>query len=335
MKELNTIYDQVSSYIKQDSLERALEFLNRFLSSRSDGLNEFCLSKLAQLKQIENDRLLGVIRYNDQYLVIKNNIVTSLLEWVKINIPIDAIWEDQDNNYDNNIKIDIEELRWRLNTFLDLNGIKPVYTFLKVLTSNISKKYAIDELEEFHNEYVWKLNNGDYSINDWEEKSISLIEKIQYFIKHLDEKDLILKWKTKFIDLTMGLKVNNVSPLFALFSRADLIKVPTQIIDLSEHQRFKRLMYLYQDAYQAGEYKIAYEYCIQLREEIEPESAQLYEYLMLSYFKLQNEEEIISKALDGQMTALNYLFVYASRLNQLQEKSITDKKKIPNSETNR
>lgn len=338
--DINVVSGKVEDFIGEDSIERALEYVKDAIKEQET--TSFCISQLGHLKRIEKENLKGVIKREDYYRY-RSTIASNILDWVNSNIDQETKIQEEDEIEDT-IDVSVDELESRLNIYLQSNRINTVYTFLERLVSNVRKLYIIASFKESFHEYVWKLNNLDFTIQDWDRKVEELIIRIGDFISSLEEKDLILKWKTEFLELSMGLRANDVSPLFALFSQADAIKVPDQILSKREKQRFKRLMYLYQDAYQAGEYKIAYEYCLQLRAEIEPESAQLYEYLMLSYFKMQKEDRIIVKALDGEMRALNYLFVYANRFKQLQRLSLKQQikegqdrqsklKKIPGSET--
>lgn len=243
-------------------------------------------------------------------------------------------------------KVELDDLKEKLQAIIASNRIEPVYGLLKkVLAVNSLRDYINNEIEEQYSEQVWRLNNGKYELlTTWENEYNVLKRKLENVVNLIEVKDLIGDWKTVFANIDSGLRENNISLLFALFSRTDDIEFPEVlykevnhdakkeciIVGDEEKLRFKRLMFLYQDAYQAGNYKLAYEYCKKVREEIEPESPHLYESLMLSHFRLNGNAKIIKKVINQENTEneeyeqhkqeFRYLLVYAHRLSSILEK---------------
>ena len=75
-----------------------------------------------------------------------------------------------------------------------------------------------------------------------------------------------------------------------------------------------------QDEYLVGNYKRAHDLCIKVRDEVDPESAQLYEYLFASYYNWVGPEKVIADALQDSQNEkhLDKLFLYSGRFVRLQ-----------------
>jgi hypothetical protein len=90
---------------------------------------------------------------------------------------------------------------------------------------------------------------------------------------------------------------------------------------------FKSLMIGCQDLFAARDFKSIYSTCAYLKKESEPESAQLYQYLLFSYYETNGGAiEIVKEALLGDVEKLKHIWHFANRslrLNEQQDKSPT------------
>ncbi len=330
--DLSSLKLKLKKFIQKSKIELVFKELSDYLLPNTTRHNQY-IQLNSRWSDFKNQSLGNLIN-NREYNIRKNLITRDLLLFV------DSLEEKDVRLGTANIPIDLDELKGKLRAILETNGIKPVYDLLKKLTCSGELRKSVTQLEEEHNEKVWKLNNGQYKLlEEWEKEEGDLIYRISIIITSIKETDLIGQWKQKFNNLDSGFTVSNVTPLFALFSRADKINIPVEFEldkdDKEKKRRFKRLLFLYQDAYQAKNYKSAYDYCLKVREEIEPESAQLYEYLLLSFFKLHKETEIVRKVInnqneeEGKWQDFRYLLVYASRLAALlKNKEINQKRSV-------
>lgn len=230
------------------------------------------------------------------------------------------------------------ELRQKIRAVLTHNGLIPAVTYLSKLLWERATLEAITDFQKRYATFIWQLNNAHLNMQEWEQGYLSLRAELETLINTLTEADLAPNWREAHHELIGAFRLVDNSQLFALLSRADLVQVPEQIVGEEEQQRYKRLMYLYQDAFTVGNYREAYAYCKQMQTELEVESAQLYEYLLLSYFKLIGEETIIRQVLEGRREGeddhLKHLLTYAGRVRALQDnrgasaKPLNDRKHV-------
>ena len=85
-----------------------------------------------------------------------------------------------------------------------------------------------------------------------------------------------------------------------LLSPLDMIQVPTYLrqTEPDVYLRYKRRMVQAQDAYLARDYATAYDGFLGVRNDLDPESAQLYDYLLLSYYRAHGGPDLIDALFD-------------------------------------
>lgn len=101
----------------------------------------------------------------------------------------------------------------------------------------------------------------------------------------------------------------------------DIIIPDTKELTNAEKQQYKRLLIQCQDAIGVQDYASAYQFCDTARKEIEPESAQLYEYLLLTFIKKQSAEKIIREAIKGDKNKFDHVLLYVRRSKKYQHES--------------
>lgn len=145
-----------------------------------------------------------------------------------------------------------------------------------------------------------------------------------------DEQQLRPGWRTLFLDTY---KKSELHQTTAFFFPNDDIKIPetlnlpaaadgteehTGFLSYEQKLEFRRLLLLCQDALAVEKYAAAHHYCEQARTQIDPQSAQLYEYLLVSFIKKEQPVNIVRRLLDGVASGYNHVKLYSDRYNQYQ-----------------
>jgi hypothetical protein len=214
------------------------------------------------------------------------------------------------------------ELKEKLLAILVHNGVLPALDLLKLLVWDKVCKETIASLERDYDDYVWSINDT-LTVNDnWKSDYAALNRRTRQLIQDFDPAGLKAGWEGLYREATEDFSFRGEGEVFALISRTAEVQVPTQIVSVEEQQRYKRLIYHYQDAYAVGDFQLAYDTLLKARYELEVESPQLYEYLLLSYFNLIGERAIIHQIVDGRKLGepdhLRYLLLYAGRSRYFQ-----------------
>lgn len=225
------------------------------------------------------------------------------------------------------------ELKDKLLAIQTHNGFLPACELIKLLVFDRLTKDALASLERDYDEFVWSLNNNLDEHFDWGTAYASLNRRLSNLILDFDPSGLKAGWEGKYREAIEDFIFRSEGKVFALIVRQGTVQVPTQIAGAEEQQRYKRLIYHYQDAYAVGDYEEAHEILLKARYELEVESAQLYEYLLLSYFQKTGEETIINQIVSGRKSGeadhLRHLLLYAARAMEFQNASADSKDHHP------
>jgi len=340
LQNFKRLIEHLRNELSKGKIQSVLNELKSNLFKQGEKYNTY-IELSGRLQRLNNDNIGGTVRY-DNYSLGRNKLFRDVLNFINSLKPEDFI--------DTSLTITIEDLQDKLRAILKANGIEPINNLLKKILKTNDLRKDINEIEEEYSESVWRLRNDKHDLIEWTTISECLEKKVGDVVDKLDIKYLEDDWETIFSGIDLGTIPNKVNMLFVLFSEVDDIKFPekikkemavitsvrknddgkiieettTELVSEEERRRFKRLMFLYQDAYEAGDYELAYRYCTQVREEIEPESGHLYQALLLSYFKLLNREfDIIEKVINGKKEQeFRNLLVYANRLSSITQKSL-------------
>ena len=337
---------QVKKHVKQlilsGNLENVFSFLRSFLAeSKTIKKNEISLYEFQYnaLKRKFRQRLIE----HSVFSVEQNRISQGIMLWLDENVSEDLKWTNSEFYGGQGIKLSLDDLKKQLLEILELNGTEVIFFFLDKLISGIVKKFEYNRIKEKYQLLEWQSSNHRIQIKQDDGVEYQTIEEIlkqekekreqievkrkridaniEKLINSLVETDLINNWKFEYIKFLRSYKFNKHSkPKKTLISSLDIIQIPKFLKNDSDFQIYKRLMIQAQDAYLVGNYQRAYDLCLRVGNEVDPESAQLYEYLFVTYYYLIGPERIISEALvDFQSEVhLKKLFVYASRFVRLQ-----------------
>ena len=280
-----------------------------------------------QYNSITNARHLGELTrqeaLNNESRIYKG--LSRLIEEIEGEVLLDESKKALDKKSIYNITID--ELKLKLNNYLLSYDINATLSLLRKL---VSSSEGILQLENKYQSAQWEFNYqepksqspGDQRLEHWLTTKSEYFEQVRDIIESLSKDDLKDGWKTIIHEQTISPETIFVEDSYLLFPSAEdiepLIKPNTSEVDKG---KYRRLLHLAQDAYKLNDYEKAYTYCREVLEFVEPESVQLYEYLLLSFFKKEDSKEIIENAIAGENSLLQHIFVYSNRIKSLQSKS--------------
>ncbi|MCB0540607.1 MAG: toll/interleukin-1 receptor domain-containing protein, partial [Bacteroidetes bacterium] len=229
-------------------------------------------------------------------------------------------------------KIDLAQLVSSLLVFSAENNINSTISLLKKIVKappelKHLKQWEIDYIDGFRKfgSVTSKLSNKEEQLKEklksWRENQESIQEKLKEFIRGIRTQILKENWQQIYSAEAYGLEEakEEAQAFYNLFTPADEIKIPFNL-EGENRQRYKRLFYQCQDAFAVDDFEEAYKFASRIKTAIEPESAQLYEYLLLTYFKMKQPEQIILNALEGNGKYLKHISLYAGRFKEIQEK---------------
>jgi hypothetical protein len=101
-----------------------------------------------------------------------------------------------------------------------------------------------------------------------------------------------------------------------VFRQAEIPDTPGMRTETARHE-FKRQLMFCQDALELGDYAKAYDFAEKIRSTIEPESPHVYEYLLISFFKMHGSSEIIKDFLQKNGDKLKHIQLYVKRIRNL------------------
>ncbi|MEM7572544.1 MAG: hypothetical protein AAF433_06575 [Bacteroidota bacterium] len=276
-----------------------------------------------ELEQLELKKLrqnLSAAAYEEE----NDEISTRLLQWVDTYIPFEAEQAERAELEESSRYHRWEEVRERIRAILHLNGMVPALIFLDQLVGQLGQRAELGAIQAAYEDWADLLSSeagNEGAI--WQYDLRRLQTRLEDLLNELNEEDLRKSWSLHFHQLTTVFGDSSEQyrdeVVFALVSRVERILIPTTIAGEEQQQAFKRAMYRLQDLYHAGQFGEAYQQALQIRDELECESSQLYEYLLLSFFRKEGPKAIIDRAItQADYEPLRHLYVYASRLQRLQ-----------------
>jgi hypothetical protein len=235
------------------------------------------------------------------------------------------------------LPISIFDLRERLLAQTDRINHAPLFALLKNLIENVKTKRVVLDAEEKFKILREQTRLSQISVDELGEKARPVQIDLQHLIGDLPETDLMPDWKLVFIrdyfHFVPGSRAVTTVPPF--FVPADEITIPDtlnlpvgpreeealeQIGLLSFEQKndFRRSLLLAKDALAVKNYTAAYAHCDHARTKIDPQSAQLYEYLLITFIQKETPERILQEAVNGNDRLLQYVLLYAGRYREYQ-----------------
>lgn len=208
------------------------------------------------------------------------------------------------------------------------HNLSDVLALLNVLVTAEQKARDIRQMQDDFKNLGLKAH---IQLIEFEQDKWKLKHRILSLVEQLtDESELKPDWRTAFLA-----RYHDVSPhqTTAFFWPNEEIQIPetlnlpatpdgteehTGFLSYEQKLEFRRLLLLCQDALSVEKYAAAHTHCEQVRTRIDPQSAQLYEYLLLSFIKKEGATAIIRRLLDGIPGGFNHIKLYSDRFNQYQ-----------------
>lgn len=316
-----TLEELIASNELRNTLNLLLEIANEFPTSayRTSIIN--IQGDLSGLEKEKNDGLLS-----DEAFAIRESRIR-----IRTSKIVNEIWLESTKNKNPKL-LEFEELKNDiLPIYLEHNGIKATIDLLENLLNDSDIKKALGDIQlELSKAYaiysftVAKSENSSTKKNfsEWQSIRDSLSQKIDNIIYNLAEAQLVENWDNIFVENRFGLKKKterSSGHIYGLFTPADQIIIPENLEENRQKNAFRRLLHKSQDAIAVEDYASAYQSCLEIRNDLEPESAQLYEYLLLVFSKKTQTKNIVIEFFNGKTDSLKYLILYAGRYFQFQE----------------
>ena len=93
------------------------------------------------------------------------------------------------------------------------------------------------------------------------------------------------------------------------------------LLSFEQKTDFRRSLLLAKDAMAVKNYSQAYAYCDHVRTKVDPQSAQLYEYLLITFLQKETALRTMQEAVNGNDRLLQYVLLYASRLRDYEREA--------------
>ena len=316
------IHQEIRRLIQRNRLEEALDYAGDFAQEQE--LDVQYLQLLGrELEQVEIKKLrqnLSAHAYDEEI----SEISTRLLQWVDTYIPFEAEQSDRVDPKESARYHRWEDVRERVRAILHLNGMVPALIFLDQLVGQLGQRAELGAIKAAYEDWADLLSSDAGSEGAvWLYDYQRIQTRLEDLLNELNEEDLRKSWSLHFHQLTTVFGDSSEKYrdeiVFALVARVERILIPSSIAGEAEQQAFKRAMYRLQDLYHAGQFEEAYQQALHIRNELECESSQLYEYLLLSFFLKEGPKSIIDRAItQADYEPLRHLYVYAARLRSLQ-----------------
>ncbi len=226
-------------------------------------------------------------------------------------------------------EISMESARQRLLELSERLNLLPAFALLRHLAADARLKKSAYELEDNFGEILRQGRSAKLALSEFLEKAAVLRGDLIYLIQKINSTELIPDWRTAFRKATHSTPGN-----LALFSPKEEIAIPDTLnlrptvagetnpvgaLTFQQQADFRRQLLLAQDAMEVENFGRAYQHSDHVRSHIDPQSAQLYEYLLLSYLQKETPDRIALDAVDDDKRhLLNHIILYASRLREYQ-----------------
>lgn len=237
------------------------------------------------------------------------------------------------------VKIDLslDDLRSRLLPLLDRVDFKPIFDLLKAIAYDAGLLKLLFEAEDAFVNLIQQTRGLKTDILAFIEQKERYKKELQDIIIWLREDELVENWKIIFIDQYYNFQKRPklpVTPYF--FIPTEGIFIPETLhlpgsgstnmsaeqvgmLSYQQKQDFRRSLLLAQDAIAIENFARAFAHCEHVRNHIDPESAQLYEYLLITYIHNNRPELIIQDALLGEGRMINHTTLFSGRLQRYQQ----------------
>ncbi len=235
------------------------------------------------------------------------------------------------------LPLSIEDVRERLLAQTDRINHAPLLFILKRLIEQVQAKRVVLDTEEKFKQLREQTRLSQISFAELQEKATPVQINLQYLIRDLQEDSLVSNWKQVFIRdyfhfVTGSRELSTIPPFFVpvdeiaipetLNAPADTSgqEAPEPIGRLSFDQKndFRRSLLLAKDALAVNNFALAFQHCDHVRTKIDPQSAQLYEYLLITFIQKETPQRILEEVTRGNERMLNHVLLFAGRYRDYQ-----------------
>lgn len=235
------------------------------------------------------------------------------------------------------LPIMVDDLRERLVPLLDRLEFTPLFDVLKRLAFDATLAKNIFETEDSFANLYQQTRGLKTSLTEFLRQVNTVRDYLRTLLDELREPDLLPDWRKRFIGHFFSFQPTqhaHVAPYF--FTPTEEISIPdtlnlrgtpddiaaAETIGLLSYQQkldFRRNLLLAQDAMAVESYARAYSHSEHVRAHIDPQSAQLYEYLLITYVHKEKPERIVEDALRSNGRLLSHVTLYAGKLRRYQD----------------
>jgi len=231
------------------------------------------------------------------------------------------------------LPIQIEDLRERLLARTDRINHTPLLALLKHLVRDVQVKRGLLDVEDNFKQLREKTRLSQINLFELTEKATPIQDDLFNLIERLQEEDLVQEWRQIFIRdyfrFVGDSREDSTVPPF--FVPVDDILIPETLnlpvslreqdamdpigqLSFDQKNDFRRSLLLAKDALAVKNYAQAYAHCDHVRTKVDPQSAQLYEYLLITFFQKETAIRVMGDSVKGNDRLLQYVLLFASRL---------------------
>ncbi len=242
----------------------------------------------------------------------------------------------------------LPELQIRIADLLEKQQPGRAVSLLQSVVADADER---ERLATFENDWE-KIHHAFNRLHEKNTKTVEvelqdLTRRIRQFSDELTDEKLAPSWQSIFGKAWLGIEQwkHLGLPFLGLLATSAEIQIPDSgrtrttrrvpgFAQNAEHQplgneenlwghgqklEFKREMRLIQDALAVENFDRAFEHADHIRHHLDPESAQLYEFLLLAYLKKETPEKIVLDAIGGRGDMLRHVWLFAGRLLEYQD----------------
>jgi hypothetical protein len=235
------------------------------------------------------------------------------------------------------LALTIPDFQERIEPLFDRVDFAPVFSLLKKTGYDPTLLKQIFESEDDFQNLYQQSRGLKMSLEQFLEKKIQHRAQLRRIVSNIRPEDLLPDWESVFIQHYFKyLPEQQESAIPYFFQPTEEIQIPETLnlpVSIGEHAGaenigllsyqqktdFRRYLLLAQDSMAVDNYARAHAQSEHVRNHIDPQSAQLYEYLLVSYLHKETPEKIIEDALFGEGRKLSYVTLYTGRMQLYQQ----------------
>jgi hypothetical protein len=235
------------------------------------------------------------------------------------------------------LDLTLADLQERLLNMLDRVDLTPLFSLLKRMLFDAAMLKDIFESEDSFSNLYQQTRGMKTNLDDYLARKLAFREQLRKIIERMRDEDLNANWRDVFIPDYFSFLPSDHPALDPYFffpteevAIPDTMNLPVSIgeqasaeniglLSYQQKQDFRRSLLLAQDAIAVENYARAHAHCEHVRSHLDPQSAQLYEYLLITYIHKEKSDKIIEEALTGEGRGMNHVTLYSGRLRLYQE----------------